>query len=126
MSRQHRLTIAWASFIILVVALPLAFGIGWNEHQRNEKVAQIVKDRRALLIDSCERGNIVRARLNEHIETTREQVSLMIDYMRTDALAKGAPADAPERQAIKRLLVLLADTNKVKQLPIVDCEATIR
>jgi hypothetical protein len=119
---SHRFTISKIAFVILVILVPLAFGIGWNEHRRNQEIRDVVKDRRLLLIDGCERGNVIRGRLNEHIETTKEQTGLLIDYMRLDAGTKTPPLDRPERQAIKRLVTLYEEAAATDLLPIVNCQ----
>lgn len=100
----------------------MAFGIAWNEHRRNDDVARIVAERRVSLVASCERGNTLRMALNRHILETREQASILIDYMRVDASTKTPPLDAAEREAIRRLVIAYEATLRTKELAIVNCE----
>jgi hypothetical protein len=122
---QHRVTLVQITFILLVVIVPLAFGIGWNEHRRNDEVAKIVRDRREMLIDSCERGNSVRRQFRALVEADKEQAQLLIDYMRLDIASKQPSPTAAEKRALDRLTELYAKANAVPILPIVDCQKTI-
>ena len=74
-SHRHRVTLAQIAFVILVIVIPVAAGIGWAEHQRTTDLQKVERHNRihAALDDwqlydaqvaSCERVNSIRRRQN--------------------------------------------------------------
>lgn len=123
MRHPSRHLISSLSFVIFVILIPVWFGLFWIEHQRTDDLSTLIEERREMLVESCERGNVVRREFRELVQADKEQARLLIDYMNMD-LGSALP-NAAERQALKRLTELYERANAVTVMPIVDCEAVI-
>jgi hypothetical protein len=123
---KHRMTLAQIAFVVLVILIPVAFGIGFAEHQRTTDIAKIVSERRQMLLDSCARANFVRRDHNALVSRVTNISEVMADYLTLDASTKRPPLNVPELATVTRLRNEIIANGKAAVLPIVDCTKTIR
>ena len=100
--RNHRNTIANVSFLLLVIVIPVAFGIGWSEHQRTSDIQRLQRAQAFSsvlddwqiydgLLAACRRGNVIRRKQNAVIEVLHEQFGFTIPKTRIPDCLESVP-----------------------------------